>query len=252
VLQESIVKASTIDQIHELIRYNYREFDANHVAQLFVSIDNIVRYSSTNPDTIRYEILGSKEFEILANRTLKVVRHLEASDALNTMIVLDDLGISNDTLLKQALMQMVRGWINDYSIDDLYRLTRFLKQYDSDKNSLLQALHLALPYALKHRIQYKELDFFHARTLMKCIEMIAHFGVDIFGDLDLVQKCLHYLHRQMDYIGPREWLNILASIYEMNIRNDEASLITGTIRSLIHDCVERIRGCNSEILEDLP
>lgn len=254
VLEETIVKASNIDQIRELIRYNYRQFDANHIAQLFESIDNIVKYS-TDPDTIRLDILGSKEFEILANRTLKIVRHLEASEALNTLIVLNNLGVSIDTVLNQALMQMVRAWINDYSIDDLYRLVRFLKQRESYKSrhSLMQALHLALPYALKHRIQYKELDFFHARTLMKSVEMIAHFGIDIFGDIDLVEKCLHYLYKQLDRLGPREWLNILSFIYAMNIPGDESSsLISRTIRLMIDGCIVRIRNSSDKTFEELP
>ncbi|KAH9426978.1 hypothetical protein DERP_011647 [Dermatophagoides pteronyssinus] len=257
VLEESIVKATNIDQIRELIRYNYRQFDTNHVVQLFESIDNIVRYS-TDSDSTRYDLLGSKEFGILANRTMKIIRNFEASDSLNTMIILNNLGISNDTVLQQAMMQMIRSWINDYSIDDLYHLVRFMKkqqldnQNDNCRHSLLQAIQLALPYALKHRIQYKELDFFHARTLMKTVEMIAYFGIDIFGDLNLVEKCLHYLHQQLNHLGPQEWLNILAFIYEMNIRIDEpSSMIAQTIRLIIRDCIDNIRNTDSAILDDL-
>lgn len=64
ILEESIIKASTIDQIKILINYNFRNFEARHVAQMFKSIDCIIKYSN-DEDSLKLELLGSKEVLII-------------------------------------------------------------------------------------------------------------------------------------------------------------------------------------------
>lgn len=69
ILEESIIKASTIDQVKILINYNFRNFEARHVAQIFKSIDCIIKYSN-EPDSLKFELLGSKEV-LIVNLSIK-------------------------------------------------------------------------------------------------------------------------------------------------------------------------------------
>lgn len=108
--------------------------------------------------------------------------------------VLRYLDVSVDTLLSQAVLQMIRYSINDYSIVELHRLVQLLKSLPETKSTLPSAIQLALPFALKHRIEQKEMNFYDRHQLLRCLEMIAFFGCDRF-DGEALLKVLTALHK---------------------------------------------------------
>lgn len=179
-----------------------------------------------------------------------MIRHFEADEALDTLIFANNLGISADTILCQSLMQMVRHWINDYSINDLYKMTNYIRYYDTDqsKYTLLKALKLAVPHALKHRIEYKEIDFDNPKMLLKCLEMISFFGLDIYGDLDTSMKCLFYINKNLNKLNLKDWLKLLSCIYELNI-TDEQCLVK--IKQVKQNCIENILQEDKNSLNEL-
>lgn len=180
-----------------------------------------------------------------------MIRHFEADEALNTLILVNNLGISPDTILCQSLMKMVCHWINDYSINDLYTLTNYLKYYDKNpsKYTLLKALKLSVSLAIKHRIQYKEVDFDDPRILLKCIEIISFYGLDTYGDLDTVIKCLNQINKKLDKLNLKECLKLLSCIYELNITDEQC---LSTVKHVKQNCIENIIYTDKTSLNELP
>ena len=60
VLEESIIKTITIEQLKSIITINYRNMNARHVSQCFQTINNIIKYSD-NFDELCCELMNSKE-----------------------------------------------------------------------------------------------------------------------------------------------------------------------------------------------
>ncbi|KPM04700.1 ATP-dependent RNA helicase DDX56-like protein [Sarcoptes scabiei] len=253
VLLESIVKARTIDQMKDIINLNYNSLEARYISQLFKTIYEMIRFSSET-EKLKYELLSSKEFEILANKTVRVARHLESSEALDILVAIDKLGISSNTLLSQSILQMIRYWVNDYTIDEIYLLYGYLrtKNLEISKHTLMNALMLSLPHVLRHKISYKEMDFYNAKTLLKCLEMISFFGPDVYGDTDSIMKCFDFMLYKLDDLRPKKLLNLLSFIYAFET-NDKKSIFVQKIRLVIDRCVEKlVETDNQNLLNELP
>lgn len=251
LLEEALIKAITIHQVKVLIGANFRSMSAAHISTCFETINNIVKYSD-HDDALKFELLGSKEFQVLTNRALKLARHMEPSEALLSLMTLHKLGISIDTLLAQALMQMVRFSINEYSIDEMHQLANLLRVIQKDshtKSTLPDAIKLALPYALKNRINNKEMDFNNPRTLLLCLDLISTFGSDRFSDAEALRKILRFVNRNVTQHSLRQNSLLLSYIYSLDLSDDDCQALG---RSIASKCIDCIINADESELELLP
>lgn len=60
VLEETIIKAHSVDHIKDLIRASFSDLDVHCLSECFQSIDDILKYSS-NKDETKMDLLSSKE-----------------------------------------------------------------------------------------------------------------------------------------------------------------------------------------------
>lgn len=156
-----------------------------------------------------------------------------------------------DTLLAQSLLQIVRFSINEYSIDDLHQLMRFLRTVHKAspiKSTLIDAILLALPYAVKNRIINKELDFYNARTILRCLEMFVFFG-NTFHDINILRKCLHFINKSTDHLSLQESVNLLSHVYSLNIMDIDTINLSKSIAS---KCIDRILNYDKTIINSMP
>lgn len=177
---------------------------------------------------------------------------MEPSEALSSLLVVRKLGISMDTLLGQSLLQMVRFSINEYSIEELHRLTNLLLSVQREnvvKSPLIDAVMLALPCALKNRINHKEMNFYNSRSLLRCLELIVQFGNDKFADVEALHKILRYIYLNMKKLNLRESIQLLSNIYSLNVNDEECFLKSQSIAS---NCIETILRADKGDLGNLP
>lgn len=63
-----IIRAETFGELVPLIRANYRAMNNEHVAQCFLTIRNLIHYSSNN-NNLKFEIISSKEVRFSLHST---------------------------------------------------------------------------------------------------------------------------------------------------------------------------------------
>ena len=59
-LLEKIIRTRSVEELKQVIRFNYRYSDPHHISHFFQTISNLIKSSSNQAQT-RYEILGSEE-----------------------------------------------------------------------------------------------------------------------------------------------------------------------------------------------
>lgn len=152
----------------------------------------------------------------------------------------DYLGISLDTVFAQSLLQMIRYSINEYSVMEMHFLTKLIRRHP-DRNSLLEAIALALPIAFCNAVAHKEVNFHHIPQMINCLEIMTYFGVENFQNLDAVDKCLYYASRKVEDLTIEKSLHLLTIMYDLNIRNPD---LVKTAKNIINKCVTRITEAN--------
>ena len=170
---------------------------------------------------------------------------MEAEECLKSFLTVNQIGISTDTLLSNSLLQMIRFSINEYRIEQLHNLTRifFNLQQKSSKNNIIEAIMLAMPFVLHNRIKNKELNFENPSTLLLCLEMFAHLGVDRFPNSESLYLCLNCMKKELDRLSKVEIMQLLPHMYSLNSSDSDCNQLINRISSR---CIDDILAINKE------
>jgi len=146
-----------IDRLLKIIDENLPTMTSFYVALCFETIDDMLRAGLCETSTVAV----APEFRRLCDRSLLKMRFFEADEVLKLVKCLSIMEVPEDTLLVQAVFQMARELINDFTIKELGALSHSLEMFhpiiESNK-SLLKVLKAAIKIARKNQIEAKLLQ----------------------------------------------------------------------------------------------
>ena len=137
----------------EYIEENVKNMDAKTAVR---TINILYQKFNRNKRLDQMDFTNSKGFENICKVILKDVRSLSRYDTINILRCLLFFNVSANSLLIQTLLQMIRVFLNDFTVGQIMILYSML--YNMEKSFLSESLLRALPYALEEQAQI-ELKF---------------------------------------------------------------------------------------------
>lgn len=154
-LLEGIFKADDIDKLLRIIDENLASMTSFYIGVSFEALDDMMRANLCDRATVAV----APEFRRLCSKAIYKMRFLEADEVLKLLKCLSTLKMPENVLLVQAVLQMARNHINEFTIKELKTLQDALEQFNlinNGKESLLLALMDAIPLAMERQIEEKQ------------------------------------------------------------------------------------------------
>lgn len=152
VLLEAIFKADDVDKLLRIIDENLVTMTSFYIGLSFEALNDMVEANLCDKATVAV----APEFRRLCSRAIYKMRFLEADEVLKLLKCLSTLKVPENTLIVQAVLQMARNHINDFTIKELKFLEEALGEFDlliKGRESMLLALMEAIPLALERQIE---------------------------------------------------------------------------------------------------
>lgn len=175
VLEESLMKARSITTIKELISLHGKTMEEHHVTAAFRQLSSLAFKQQKLS-----QVIASKEFGYLCNRTIRVMRGLDAAQLISIFISLNDLKIPPEVLIYQSILQLTRVKINDFSVPQITLLSYILDKRVLErhaKDPVVKALKTALPMVTDMKIINKEFNDQSSHVIIRTIGFGAFNGM---------------------------------------------------------------------------
>ncbi|XP_033299066.1 uncharacterized protein LOC117205093 [Bombus bifarius] len=130
------------------IEENIKNMDAKTAVK---TINILYQKFNRNIKLDQTDFTNSKGFGNICKVILKDVRSLSRYDTINILRCLLFFNVPANSVLIQTLLQMIRVFLNDFTVGQIMILYSML--YDMEKSFLSESLLRALPYAFKQQAQ---------------------------------------------------------------------------------------------------
>lgn len=151
-LLEAIFKADDVDKLLRIIDENLVTMTSFYLGLSFEALDDMMRANLCDPATVAV----APEFRHLCSKTIYKLRFFESDEVLKLLKCTATLRVPEDRLIVQALLEMARNHINDFTIKELKTLEESLQEFEpirKGRESLLLVLKDAIPLAIERQIE---------------------------------------------------------------------------------------------------
>ncbi|XP_064471619.1 FAST kinase domain-containing protein 2, mitochondrial-like [Ornithodoros turicata] len=173
ILSEELQKAKTTDKVFDIIAQHHAVMNNSQILTAFNSLYDVLTQNSEDMG----QVMSHSSFRELCNRALKRMRFYSTEDVLTLLKITTRLGIPANTLLVQAICQMLRHSINSFSLQDLIFLDHVLSSQKA-RSSLTEALMMAIPLVFQTQAPI-QLDFSNADDVCQCFAFAVRKSVDV-------------------------------------------------------------------------
>ncbi|XP_050590035.1 uncharacterized protein LOC126921969 [Bombus affinis] len=187
----------------EYIEENVKNMDAKTAVR---TINILYQKFNRNKRLDQMDFTNSKGFENICKVILKDVRSLSRYDTINILRCLLFFNVSANSLLIQTLLQMIRVFLNDFTVGQIMILYSML--YNMEKSFLSESLLRALPYALEEQAQIElNSDSTNLFQVLKFCSMI--------NNLPIKRHILQILQKNTNRINLDNVIPVFNAIYSL-------------------------------------
>ncbi|XP_018322928.1 uncharacterized protein LOC108735467 [Agrilus planipennis] len=200
-----------------------------HILQAFKTL--FVLQKSGKAKLSKKEILQNNEFDNLCRYLKKHIRKIDVNDALEALKTLSFLGVPGDSTIVQTILQMLRHYINDLSVNQIIFLEYVLTKMQS--TPLRDALCIALPIVFEAQMLFR-LDKDNIKEIISCLYYISKKNVSDKCKIQIITSLIKCLESNYELSGEQA-KSILWSICFMKEDEIFEPVIKATVPFLIRN-----------------
>lgn len=202
ILSVELQKAKTVDKVFDIIAQHHTVMNNSQILTAFSSLSDMSRQGPEDME----QLTEHASFRELCNRALKRMRFYNTEDVLTLLKITTQLKIPSNTVLVQAICQMLRHTINSLSLQNLIFLDLMLSR-QKGKSSLTEALMMAVPLVFQTQAPI-QLDFSNSNDVCQCFGFAVQKGLDD----SLIERLAVALLSHMQSLSAEQASSILLSL----------------------------------------
>lgn len=219
IIRRKLIAASSAAELLVVVENHRTSMNSNHLTSVFEILDCKVE----SGDAIASSVVSSPGFEVLTDRTLRVLRFFDSSQCLTLLKAASTLGLPADSAFVMGVTNMIREQLSDLSVSRLMFFSFLVSRFERP-NRIMTALRIAIPIIFKAQLP-SALD---GSSNEDCVRQLC-FALYSGCDMEVISRISNELGRRNYNMSMSQAVNVLRGV---NVAIDKHKV---HVKALIRD-----------------